>query len=508
MKRMKKALALLLTLAVTMAMAVVPAMAASLSVAADSDRTYNVYQVFTGTVGENNTLTGLVWGQNGTGTQGKTVSEETLTALEGTSEADLATVITQYVDTTTPIGTVSAGASITVDPGYYYLTSESDTQVVVVTGDETITPKSDLPTMVKKVQEDDKYNQDDGYGQGYNDVADYDIGDAVPFKLIASIPAGLRAAMGNNNVYYTFHDNLSDGLTLNRDSIRVTVDGQDFTANTMILQAGEEGFGNFLGRDENGTTVNVHENFACDFEVVVMLGDPTGMEEVVVEYTATLSGNADIGLDGNPNAAYLIYHTPTCDSWGATEEDSVIVFTYELDTTKVDGTTQEALQGAQFRLYKTVGDTNQYAQVTENGVLTGWTTEAEQATTLTSDANGLFRIAGLDDGTYYLEETAAPEGYNQLTAPIEVVITATTANGQNWTGGAALTDLSVTADNVAGTANTDTGIANITVANNTGSTLPETGGMGTTIFYIVGALLVIGAGVVIITRKRMHNNER
>ena len=115
-------------------------------------------------------------------------------------------------------------------------------------------------------------------------------------------------------------------------------------------------------------------------------------------------------------------------------------------------------------------------------------------------------MIGLDDGTYYLKETEAPTGYNLLSNEITVVIAAATTNGQTWTDGvasSALTNLTVTADGTAGTGDTSTGIAGITVANNKGSTLPETGGMGTTLFYVLGGGLVLVAVVLLVTKKRM-----
>ena len=222
-----------------------------------------------------------------------------------------------------------------------------------------------------------------------------------------------------------------------------------------------------------------------------------------------------VGLDGNPNEVYLEYSNKPDQSGsgdtnntGKTPEDKVIVFTYELDTTKVDGQDNtKKLEDAEFVLYRKESDNSKkYATVDANFKVTGWTGNEEESTKLTSDANGLFRVIGLDDGTYYLKETKAPSGYNLLSSDIEVVITATTTNGQNWTDGvasSALTNLAVTAGGNAGTGDINTGIAAITVANNKGSTLPETGGIGTTIFYIAGGVLVLAAAVLLVTRKRM-----
>ena len=258
---------------------------------------------------------------------------------------------------------------------------------------------------------------------------------------------------------------------------------------------------------------------------------------VIITYSATLNQNADIGLNGNENTAYLEFsNDPNGDGLGRTAEDTVIVFTYELDGTKVDGETQAALQNAQFVL---LNGAKSEAAVVVDGKVTewikfgtqadgtkleipttyeGWTTLAQQhnGLILTSDENGLFNIAGLDDGTYFLREIQAPNGYNLLENDVELVITATTANGQEWDGdpATALEGLNMTF-NVVDAEEVPTevegvlvgGTVGITVENNRGATLPETGGMGTTLFYIIGGLLVVGAGILLVVRIRMkaHN---
>ena len=148
-------------------------------------------------------------------------------------------------------------------------------------------------------------------------------------------------------------------------------------------------------------------------------------------------------------------------------------------------------------------------KVDTDSKVAGWTDTAADATTLISDTNGLFKVIGLDDGTYYLEETKAPSGYNKLTNAVEVVITATTVNNQSWnsTPADALTKLDVTAGGNAGTGDVATGIASINIANNKGSTLPSTGGIGTTIFYVLGGTLVVGSGIALVTKKRLGKNE-
>lgn len=240
---------------------------------------------------------------------------------------------------------------------------------------------------------------------------------------------------------------------------------------------------------------------------------------IIVEYTATLNQSAVIGLPGNSNKVYLEYSNKPDQSGsgenntGNTPEDEVLVFTYELDTTKVDGSnTETKLRDAKFVLLNSDG--TKVAKIS-SGKFDGWQdlptagSDGKIAaeswptdTILTSNASGLFTVTGLDAGTYKLREIVAPAGYNLLKSDITVEITAT-IDGTPST----LTGLAVTADGTAGTGNVDSGIVGITVANNKGATLPETGGIGTTIFYTVGGILVLVAVVLLVTKKRMNGTE-
>lgn len=413
----------------------------------------------------------------------------------------------------------------------------------VVGNDITIALKTDAPSVEKKVYENTKYNTNADYGQGFNDVADYNMGDAVPFHLIGKIPN-----MTEYDKYmYVFHDTYSAGLDAPQNvKVYLSADKQlDTTADVEVTSSFT-----FAG----DTSARTFSLTCIDLKAVVAEKDADA-QYVIVAYTAVLNQNAEVGLPGNPNEVYLEYaNNPNWDSegWkdgvdndndGETDEenekpedydkdqptgntpvDKVIVFTYKLDTTKIDGATADAetptkLAGAEFVLYRAID--NKYAVVHQCNdecgdecdkadKIIGWVESQDDASPLKSDASGLFKVIGLDDGTYYLEETKAPTGYNLLKNPITVVISATTSNGQNWVPdfvpSLALTDLAVTADGEPGTGDVETGTASITVENNKGATLPETGGMGTTILYIVGGLLVLGAAVLLITKKRMENN--
>ena len=393
--------------------------------------------------------------------------------------------------------------------------------IVQVLGNVTMEPKdSDIPTVEKKVYDEEFAHNDlvGTYGTGYNDVADWDIGDSVPFKLIGSIPD-----MSAYDTYdYIFTDTLSNGLTLQEETINVYIavnrndEVRDYTPltedvdYTLTPNNVENGGGSF--------------SIAFDDLKTAPYIDQGNRNYVIVTYDATLNANAEIGLDGNPNSVYLEFsNDPNGDGLGRTTEDTVIVFTYELGGTKVDGENNDTtLPGAQFVLFN--GGHTRVAAVV-NGKLSGWSelpdgylaanheeipddAWAEVANaTITSDENGLFSVAGLDDGTYYLREIKAPDGYNLLEDDLKIVITATTTNGQTWNGVAAtaLTALTISVDDAAAeNGEPNTGAVAITVENNGGSTLPETGGIGTTIFYAAGALLVLCAGVLLFVRLRMR----
>ena len=520
MKQAKKIASILLALVMVFALAI-PAFAATVTVPSDGilkDHTFTAYQVFSGRE-EGGILSDVQWG-NGIDsttflaalkadtTYGSLFTDCTDAAAvakvlgDNNTNTALANAVAElaYANKTGSGTALTSGEKELAD-GYYLVVDTTEnvaagsaynTALLQVVGNINITVKTDAPTVEKKVLEDDKYKQDGGYGQGYNDVADYNMGDAVSFHLIGSVPD-----MSRYDTYkYIFHDTLSAGLTLNENSIKVYVASD---------KAGTD-----KAEITDWTKAVNEQSFTVSFaDLKTVLGVSQG-KYIIVEYTATLNQNAVVGLNGNPNTVYLEYSNKPDQSGsgdnntGNTPEDKVIVFTYELDTTKVDGQDNtKKLEGAEFKLHNA---DNKWAIVNNDGKVTGWANTEEDGSTLTSDANGLFKVIGLDDGTYYLKETKAPTGYNLLSSEIPVVITATTTNGQNWTDGvasSALTNLAVTSDGTAGTGNAGTGIAGITVANNKGNTLPETGGIGTTIFYVLGSVLVIGAAVLLVTKKRM-----
>lgn len=566
MKKMRRTWAILLALVLTVALAV-PGFAAeggySITITNDkAGHTYEAYQIFAGTVasddeqnvGGGDGITGPMLGNITWGTgvnadallaalkaadNGKygacTTAADVAKALgaEGATAADAAAfaeIAAQHLTETHYDSTQGDGVyTISNLPAGYYLVKDQDRSlegdadtateyIVQVLGNVTMEPKdSDIPTVEKKVVERGKYNQDGGYGMYYNDVADWNIGDRVPFKLIGSIPD-----MTAYETYeYTFTDTISAGLTLDMESFDVYV-AQDKNQDPVALGWTEIPAANYtLTQTENGFTLTIEDlkNFPYVTE--------EGRNYILVFYDAILNENADIGLDGNPNSVYLEFsNNPNGEGLGRTNEDTVIVFTYELDGTKVDGENHETLQDAEFVLLNSARTT---AAAIVDGKVSGWVQVHSEAAAgditrpesyeewverygesnviITSGTDGVFNISGLDDGTYYLREIKAPDGYNLLEDDLKIVITATTTNGQTWNGAAAtaLTALTISVNDAAAeNGEPDTGAVAITVENNGGSTLPETGGIGTTIFYAAGALLVLCAGVLLFVKLRMR----
>ena len=355
--------------------------------------------------------------------------------------------------------------------------------IVKVVSNTTATPKSDVPTVQKKVK--DINDSTDDAMTNWQDSADHDIGDSVPFQLTATL--------ANNVSSYTtykvvFHDTQSKGLTYNNDA-KVYIAGTETNGFTVTSTVNADGT----------TTLTV----SCDDVKALGAGNSS---VITVEYTATLNENAVLGSAGNPNEVYLEYSNNPNKSeegnneTGNTPKDVVIVFTYKTIINKitknsdydpeVEGSNEYIpLTGAEFTLEKYNKETDQWDVIT----------------VVKNDEGTTFTFSGLDDGNYRLTETKTPAGYNSID-PIEFTVT---AEHDVQSDNPALTSLSgnVTTGELTFTSNISEGSLSADVVNKAGSTLPETGGMGTTIFYVIGAILVIGAGVVLITRKRMSASK-
>ncbi len=385
-----------------------------------------------------------------------------VTWVDGASAADFAKFAREQIDNKTVAGSIIATADNTpatisgLKLGYYIVDSTMGSLCALDTTnpDVTIEEKNEQPTINKEVQED----SNDSWG----DKNDADISQTVNFKTTVHAKPGAQD--------YVVHDKMSDGLTFG-SAISVKV------GDTALAE----------GTDYNVVSTGLTDG--CTFHVVFTqkyLNTITTDTDIAIEYTATLNENAIVGSPGNENETWLDY-----GDGSHTEHDKTTTYTWELPIykyTKGENNAQTPLAGAEFVLYKTVDGKNMYAQVV-NGKPTGWTETKANAATLTSGTDGKVRVEGLDADTYYLEETKAPAGYNKLSEPVTVVISHT-----------------VSADGKTMTNTIEQGEATITqveIENKTGTELPSTGGMGTTLFYALGSVLVIGAGVLLVTRRRM-----
>lgn len=468
--------------------------------APNNGHTYEVYQIFTGDL-SGKVLSNVKWGQNGTGTSGEAVEQSilnTLTAVNSKSNTEKLAVIETYVNwDSTAVATLDKdNLSATVSAGYYLIKDKDGTvsgtdsytlYIVNIVGDITISPKAAVPSFEKKLK--DK-NDTTGETSSWQDSADWDIGDKVPFQLKGTVASNYD---NYKTYYFAFHDVEETGLTFDSTSLKVYVDG-------TIIDTGYE-----------VKTTGITDG--CTFEVIFQdlknISSVHAGSVITVEYESTLNANAKLGEQGNVNKAMLEFSNnpneeQSGETWekpetGETPWDNVIVFTYKVIINKVDGKDKKALTGAAFKLEKEI-----YNADGENT----WETIKEFTVDEDNPAS-TFEFSGLDDGNYKLTETVTPAGYNTID-PITFTVNAD--HTISWDGtnrNAVLTSLSgnkVTGE-ISFTPDKSAGSLSANVENNAGSTLPETGGIGTTIFYTLGGILVLVAVVLLVTKKRMNGAE-
>ena len=505
MKYMKKFMALIATLTLALAMAV-PAFAEAATTTytitiKNGTGTYEAYQIFKGDL-YNDTLSNIEWGDNVTDEGQEKLGNAAKKAKELTGETEakaFAVEVAEYLGGTPSIVTVDSNGTGTITglaAGYYLIKNATVGEgevftdyILQVVKDVEVNPKSGKPTLDKQI----KHNDNGEWGV----VGDNQIGDTVEFRTITTVPN----VSGYSNYEYVIHDEMSAGLTSNvRSKDDVTIKVND----TTVL-------------DKKYYTVEVEADNANKFTVTIdvlkAIQDETIKtgDTLYTYYTGILNEKAEVYDAGKQdNKAYLVYsNNPHGTTTNKTPEKVVYDWTFKMEVNKVDGADNTKLTGAKFVLSKnencplgTIGDDGTPSITTDliklidnkNGSYTVAPAGYNGSVVNVMTAGDII-INGLDDATvYYLYETKAPAGYNRLTAAVRFEITATYSDaGDNCT--------SVTA-----TVNNDVqSSVSVNVRNNKGSTLPSTGGIGTTLFYVIGGGLMAVAAVLLVTKKRMNN---
>lgn len=461
--------------------------------------TYKAYQIFKGDL-YNDTLSNIEWGDNVTDEGRTKFGNAADKAKRITTEADakaFAVEVAKYL--TDPAAGTGTDSITGLAAGYYLIKNTSVGEgevytdyILQVVKNVEVNPKSGKPTLDKQI----KHNDNGEWGV----VGDNQIGDTVEFRTLTTVPI----VSGYTEYTYVIHDEMSAGLTSNvRSNDDVTIKVNDEDAKVL---------------DKIYYTVTVDPENANKFTVTVDVlnaikdGKMAEEDTLYTYYTGILNENAavyDVGKQNNK--AYLEYsnnpHNNTTTN--KTPEKVVYDWTFKMEVNKIDGESNAPLRDAKFVLSKngncslgTIGDdgtpstTTDLINLIENndGSYTvapaGYNGPVVKVMTA-----GKITIKGLDDATvYYLYETKAPAGYNRLTDAVKFKITATyNETGDHYTSvTAAVNDV-------------DQSSVSVQVANNKGSTLPSTGGIGTTLFYVIGGGLMAVAAVLLVTKKRMNS---
>lgn len=343
--------------------------------------------------------------------------------------------------------------------GYYLVDSSVGALCSLTTTKPTAEAeeKNSVPTIDKTVNN----------GGTYKNSNTASIGDTVNFKTVINIGDGAQS--------YVLYDTMSTGLTLKSDTIKVYLNGEE----TSNLISGTDKF-EITYPDGYTFVITFNNTYTATLD---------SSDQIIVKYDALLNENAVIAGSGNTNEALLEYGDST-DTTNKTTPDTTITYTYEFDLVKTDST-YTLLDGAEFRLYDASTGGNEIAVVfVSEGV---YRVAKDGETGVVIDVkDGKVTIRGLANGTYYLEETTAPDGYNKLTERKAITI----ADANNNSTITALPE----ADSE-GHVNTITG--GLHVVNLTGAEMPTTGGIGTMLFVTIGSIMVLGFGVLLVTKLRI-----
>ena len=525
-------------LALSMAMTPVASLLNAMPISAatvqlsDTSHSYTAYKIFDGeeeTVEGNVQLTKINWaeGVNGTGILAA-IKDSTDTNLNPLKSATSAATLADALQTAAANGSdltsrafakllnnslellgepedtnITNNSTLTV--GYYLLrdnttTSSQDVvglsilKVAKSNGTITITPKNTKPGVDKQVWDNDSHdvkapaaNPGTASEAGFGESADHFIGQQFEFQLNTT---GLtyETVRAYDEYYLEFNDSWTEGITVEATSktetaatnITVTVNGTEKTGDFNITVNQSE-------KKLNVSITNLKNVLPANMA-------DTDTINVVVTYKAHLNENAVVSNTAmeNKNDVELIYsNNPNTDGKGTSEKDNVFVGTFKLLNEKKDAD-GAALQGAKFKLKKSDTEFAKFKTVQGRNIFDGWDASG---TEITSDGNGLFYMEGLDAGTYTLVETEAPDGYKKA-ADTSIVINAEHSEVSEGTEAGNKATVQLTGANADGA----------TVTNSKISNLPETGGMGTTMIYGVGAVMVAGAAVFYVTNKRTRKD--
>ena len=572
MKTMKRIMALLICFVMVMGMTVTAfADATKYTVTITNNNTdkaqhtYEAYQIFSGDLAEKDgatTLSNITWGGGIDSSKLATLASDinnlktgfnltkdssasdfadAIANLSASSDGETAQKLAQAIGKA--LSTVAAGTSTYSDTdknykiadleaGYYLIKDKKDSLenkengaytrfMLQVVKNTSVTEKASVPSIEKKVDDkNDSSTTEDG--EVWQDSADYDFGDEVPFKLTATTA---DTVSDYTSYHVTFEDTQSEGLDA-PTSFKITVLGQTLSLDNNIDTTDS-------AETTKGTTIKaevIKADNDCTFAIKVTFTNKTAGNKIdneansipiVVTYNSVLKDSAVVGATGNPNEVYLKYsNNPNStddseDSEGKTPKDKVIVFTYKAIVNKTDENGSK-LNGAGFTLYKKVADESTAGAKKGSEIKNALTSMNEsikadalendsyyiekKMTAKTGDAS-IFELSGIDDGDYVIVETTIPSGYNAFEAKSFTI----RADHQATSDDPKL--ISLTATNTFTATETDGGILEATIKNNSGSTLPSTGGIGTRIFYIIGGILMAVAAVVLITKARYKKEK-
>ena len=470
MKTMKKLFAVALALAMTLALAVTAFAAdtGSITISNPQDgKTYTAYKIFdvsyddaehyAYTIDKNSAVYNTVKAYADVPANGLTLTEianTTKCSVSIDAAAFSAASFAQYLKTNEAslgVGTAFTDNTVSgLELGYYFVAGTSGTVCELVTAKVvTIRDKNEQPEITKEVNDTDKT---------------VEVGQVLTYTITGKVPS----TKGYTAYTYEVTDTMSDGLTFNKD-VKVAIDGAEVA--------------DVVTNNENGFVVSINMmNYQDKIDAAV-----------VITYTATVNEKAIVN-NVETNTAELKYSDDPADTSSfKTYTTQVDVYSFNIVIDKyASGNTTTKLAGAKFVLKK--GENGPYYSYDANTKKVSWVTDKTQATEVTTGENGAARFDGLEAGTYYLEETAAPTGYNQMAKDIVI-----TLSQNSNASSAAINDEPSTLE---ADLSLTTG-----VANSTGTVLPETGGTGTMIFVILGALAVVCAGVFLVTNKRMSKES-